>query len=255
MPSLDTDLHLSMLAESRGRRSLRARLGNALRCLRGGTDIYGLEWGDPDALAPLTYIRDRFLAPYVDSCATAVEIGPGGGRWTRYMMGAKALYALDCHQELLEELERNFKGPSLHPVLNDGDDFPGIPDACVDFVFSFGTFVHLDLDIIERYLVNMKRILAPGASVVIQYSDKTKPLGKLNPEFSENDPETMLALLTASGYETLEQDTGTLWHSSLVRFRRTGIDRRGQDGLGTGSKTSGGFVLPSTTVATRGSSR
>jgi cyclopropane fatty-acyl-phospholipid synthase-like methyltransferase len=167
----------------------------------------------------LVYVREHFLLPYIDPSKTVLEIGPGGGRWTRYMLRAGTLYAVDYHQELLDELHRNVRGVNLHPILNNGDDFPGIPDASVDFGFSFGTFVHLDVDIIERYLANLRRVLAPDATVVIQYSDKTKPLARENASFSENDPETMRALVVAAGYRIEEEDTGSLWHSAIVRFR------------------------------------
>jgi SAM-dependent methyltransferase len=220
MPGLDTDLHIRMLAGGRASRSLRGRVSTAARALmQGGDSVYGLEWGDPETLPPLVYVRDHYLLPYIDPSKTVLEIGPGGGRWTRYMMGAGTLYAVDYHQELLNELHRHVRGSNLHPILNNGNDFPGIPDASIDFGFSFGTFVHLDVDIIERYLANLKRVLAPGATVVIQYSDKTKPLGKENKEFSENSPEAMRAFVTAAGYEVQEEDTGSLWHSAIIRFR------------------------------------
>ncbi len=220
MPGLDTDMHTRMLASGRGPRSLRSRVRKAARALVQGNGIYGMEWGDPETLPPLIYVREHYLLPYIDRSKTVLEIGPGGGRWTRYMMGAGTIYAVDYHQELLGELHRYVRGSNLHPILNNGDDFPGVPDASIDFVFSFGAFVHLDVDIIERYLANLRRVLAPGAIVVIQYSDKTKPLAKANKGFSENDPETMRALVLAADYEVQEEDTGSLWHSAIIRFGR-----------------------------------
>jgi cyclopropane fatty-acyl-phospholipid synthase-like methyltransferase len=118
----------------------------------------------------------------------------------------------------LNELRANFDTGNITYIKNNGDDFPTIKDASVDFLFSFGTFVHLDLDIIDRYLRNMKALLNKGSNVVIQYSDKTKPLGKGNDGFSENDPEKMRALILAHGYSIYEEDVKTLWHSSIVRF-------------------------------------
>jgi phospholipid N-methyltransferase len=218
MPGLDTDLHLEMLASGRAARSLRSRVRKAGRAFMQGGGIYGMEWGDPETVPPLAYVREHFLLPYIDPSKTALEIGPGGGRWTRYMLRAGTLYAVDYHQELLNELQRNIRGSNLRPILNNGDDFPGVPDASIDFGFSFGTFVHLDIEIIERYLANLRRVLAPDATMVVQYSDKTKPLARENASFSENDPETMRALVTAAGYQIQEEDTGSLWHSAIVRF-------------------------------------
>jgi ubiquinone/menaquinone biosynthesis C-methylase UbiE len=134
------------------------------------------------------------------------------------MLDARRIYAVDYHQELLDELKSNFNRGNITFIKNNGDDFPSIPDGTIDFLFSFGTFVHLDAEIIDRYLKNMKRLLKPEAVVVIQYSDKTKPLGQRNAGFSENDPDRMRTLVLSNGYSIHEEDTKTLWHSAIVRF-------------------------------------
>lgn len=218
MPKLDTTLHLGMYRTGMKRRTLPARIKQALKVLFVKDNVYGLEWGDPETSPPLALVRDHFLLPYVTQETTALEIGPGGGRWTRYMLGVKRLYAVDFHQELLNELKSNFNPKNLTFVKNNGNDFPGIPNGSIDFIFSFGTFVHLDVEIIDRYLQNMKALLKPSTNVVIQYSDKSKPLGNSNKGFSENDPDTMRRLVSSHGYSIYEEDIKTLWHSSVIRF-------------------------------------
>jgi hypothetical protein len=74
--------------------------------------IYGLHWGNPQENPALRWVRDHYLLPYVDPRHSAIEIGPGGGRWTRYMLGFGQLYGIDYHQELLDELARSFQGCS-----------------------------------------------------------------------------------------------------------------------------------------------
>lgn len=207
MPKLDTKLHLNMYRGWKRGQSLLAK-----------DEVYGLEWGDPEVVDPLRYVRDHFLRPYVSPETTVVEIGPGGGRWTRYMLDAKQIYAIDYHQELLDELKSNIDSVRIVFLKNDGYNFPNVPNESVDFVFSFGTFVHLDMDIIDRYLQNMKPLLKPESNVVLHYSDKTKPLAKMNPSFSENDPDQMRNLVQSHGYYIYEEDIKTMWHSSLVRF-------------------------------------
>jgi ubiquinone/menaquinone biosynthesis C-methylase UbiE len=218
MPKLDTPLHLDMLRTGKKVRALPGRIKQALKVLFAKTDVYGIEWGEPETNPPLTYVRDHFLLPYVTQDAIALEIGPGGGRWTRYMLGVKRLYAVDFHQELLDELKSNFDSQNLTFVKNNGNDFPGIPNGSIDFIFSYGVFVHLDVEIIDQYLRNMKVLLKPSSNVVIQYSDKSKPLGKSNKGFSQNDPDTMRRLVSSHGYFIYEEDIKTLWHSSLIRF-------------------------------------
>jgi predicted O-methyltransferase YrrM len=219
MPELKTTLHLDMLHRfKRRKKNLLLRILAAIRreLLSGG--IYGLDWGDPEVVSPLRFIRDRYLLPYVSGERNAVEIGPGGGRWTRYMLGFKKLYIIDYHPELLQELKRNFRKPNMEFIKNNGTDFLGIPERSIDYLFSFGTFVHLDAPLIEAYLMNMKPILKPGANVVIHYSDKTKIMAKMNDDFSENTPAKMRKMLLDAGYKVCEEDVTTMWHSSVIRF-------------------------------------
>jgi len=64
--------------------------------------------GRPGRLAPLKFVRDTYVLPYVKPDHTAVEIGPGGGRWTRYLLGFKSIYAVDYHDEVLREFAKTF---------------------------------------------------------------------------------------------------------------------------------------------------
>jgi SAM-dependent methyltransferase len=217
MPDLNTTIHLSMLRDARHEHGLIARCKRALRTLVDRRPVYGMEWGDPDTMPPLQYVRDVFLLPYITPDTVSLEIGPGGGRWTRYLAKGRHVYAVDYHQELLDELARTLRRPDITPIKNHGDDFPGIPAGSVDFAFSFGVFVHLDLDIIDRYLGNLRPLLKPTGCAVIQYADRNKPLAR-NPGFSPNDPERMRAMARAHGYAILEEDTVTLWHSAIIRL-------------------------------------
>lgn len=219
MPGLDTKIHIDMLGDFKRRNPLPLRLLRALKRELFQPGIYGLEWGDPEVFAPLGYMRDRFLKPYVRADHNALEIGPGGGRWTRYLLDAKTLTIVDFHQELLDQLKRNYNKKNMVFVKNNGNDFPGVPDGSVNFLFSFGVFVHLDPPLIEAYLSSMRRVLASGANVVLQYADKTKIMAQGNPGFSDNDPTRMRAMVQAAGYTIVEEDLTSLWHSSVIRFQ------------------------------------
>ncbi len=134
------------------------------------------------------------------------------------MFGFKKLYVVDYYPELLAEMKRNFKRSNLKFVKNNGTDFPGINDHSIDYLFSFGTFVHLDTNLVAEYLSNMKRILKAGANVVIHYSDKTKIMAQINDGFSDNTPERMRSLVLDAGYKICEEDLTSMWHSSIIRF-------------------------------------
>lgn len=207
-----------MLKRSKRRRNLGLRIVKAVKRELSYGGIYGLEWGDPEVVEPLRFVRERYLLPYVNDQHCGVEIGPGGGRWTQYMLGFKKLYVVDYYPQLLEELQRHFKSPNMTFIKNNGTDFPGIAERSVDYLFSFGTFVHLDTKLIADYLRNMKRILKAGANVVIHYSDKTKIMAQTNDGFSENTPEQMRSLVLGAGYKICEEDLTSMWHSSIIRL-------------------------------------
>ena len=218
MPDLDTSLHLDMLNRFKKRNWLPIRLLKAIKEEIFSKEIYGHQWGDLDVVPPLRFIRDRYVIPYVNAEHNALEIGPGGGRWTRYLIGFRTLYAIDYHSELLEELKKNFNKKNITFIKNNGTDFPGIEKGSIDYLFSFGTFVHLDRTLIEAYLDNMKPIAKAGANIVLQYSDKTKIMAQLNEGFSDNTPEEMRKMVLNAGYQILEEDLTSLWHSSIIRF-------------------------------------
>jgi cyclopropane fatty-acyl-phospholipid synthase-like methyltransferase len=111
-------------------------------------------------------------------------------------------------------------------IKNNGSDFPGVPPSSVDYIFSFGVFVHLERHLIEAYLASMREILAPGGMVVLQYSDKTKIMGQINKNFAQNDPEQMRSMIGAAGYTIRQEDTTSLWHSDMVRFSLETLDDR-----------------------------
>lgn len=217
MPDLKTTLHLDMLrAFQQSRASLPTRLYRAVK-RELAPSVYGLNWGDPETVEPLRFIRDRYVTPYVRSDQTGLEIGPGGGRWTRYLIGFRKLHVVDYYGEILDELRKNFSSPNMLFIRNNGMDFPGVDDHSIDYLFSFGTFVHLDVPIIEGYLKNMKRLLKQESNVVLQYSDKRKVMAQ-NASFSDNNPEIMRRLIIENGYKILEEDLTSMWHSAVVRF-------------------------------------
>ena len=206
MPTLHSPIHVRTLDRFR-------RAGSP-----GSSGLYGLQWGDPDKVESLKAIRNHWLLPYVDPDQVALEIGPGGGRWTRYMLPFMRIYAVDLYADMLAELRKNFAQPNIVEVRNSGTDFPNVPLASIDFLFSFGCFVHLDAPIIAAYLANMRAIIHLDTQVVIQYSDKTKPLAANNPRFADNDPVRMRTMVERAGYRILQEDTTSLRNSAIMRF-------------------------------------
>lgn len=205
MPQLSTEIHTNMLT-------------NSIKRGETASEVYGMHWGDPKVKPFLAYVRDHWCAPYVNQNHTAMEIGPGGGRWTRYLLGFDKLITVDYHKELLEELDKSYRAPHLHLLHNNGSDFPGVEENSIDFIFSFGVFVHIDVDIINQYLGNMKKVLKPGGNIILQYSDKTKVQAAKNDGFSNNTPSIMRKMVLDHGFFILEENLTVLPHAGLIRF-------------------------------------
>ncbi len=218
MPDLDTQLHLDMLRSYKQQNGFVHRVRRAVREVVCPTEFYGLQWGDPEVSGPHIYMRDHYVLPYVKPDHVGLEIGPGGGRWTRYLLGFRKLYVVDYHAELLEELRGRFHTPNMQFIINHGTDFPGVPERSVDYVISVACFVHLELHLIAAYLKNIAGILKPNGNVFLTYSDKTKIGAQMNQTFTDNTQARMRRMVVQAGFRILEEDPTVLWNSGIIRF-------------------------------------
>jgi SAM-dependent methyltransferase len=195
--------------------------------------LYGSQWGDPDvrgigylvkhlfrshkAPAPLYKVVDQYIKPYVKADATVLEIGSGGGRWTRYLVPAGKVIAVDINAEFFDPLRTMFPHANLEFYQPAGFDLRAVASESVDFVFSFGTFVHIEPDGIAQYLAEIRRVLRPGAVAVLQYAAKEKPAGRANPTFSEMTAERMKLM---APMEIIEHNAHLVGHSNIAVFRK-----------------------------------
>jgi SAM-dependent methyltransferase len=203
---------------------------------------YGDQWGDPSVggfgyvwrklrhgrkvPGNLAKVRKRYLEPYVSPDAVALEIGAGGGRWTHYLLSAREVVVVELNSEFFPYLENRFP-EAAHKFRfyeTSGYEIGGVEDDSIDFVFSFGTFVHIDPDGIDAYLTEIRRVLRPGAVATIHYADRSKKFFAGRPPgyggFSDMDAEKMEKLLGKHGFELVEHDRTTLNHSNVSVFRR-----------------------------------
>ena len=126
--------------------------------------VLGEEWG-PNAVA-LQNI-ERFVRPYLPANARAVEIGPGGGKYSRHLSKlVSELILVDVSAEMLER-GRRVCGPNTQVLQIDGKSLQPLPDASFDAVMSFDVFVHLESEEIFRYFAESNRILKPGGALVL----------------------------------------------------------------------------------------
>jgi len=154
----------------------------------GGAPL-GDEWNRPEAIgidvAPdeiVPHLDREVFAPFLGTCETIVEIGPGGGRWTAILLPkCRRLIAADTSASMLAMLRRRFAGDArLVCVELDGLGLAPIADASADAVFSFDVFVHLPQWDVFNYLREIRRVLRPGGKAVVHHGNVFSELGWAN---------------------------------------------------------------------------
>lgn len=205
---------------------------------------YGDHWGDPTLSAPrllwrrlrhgerppgnLRKVVRRYVRPYVDSGATVLEIGPGGGRFTQFLVAAREVVLVDLNPEFFPYLEERFRDQAakLRFYETSGFEIAGVGSDTVDFVLSFGTFVHIPPEGIDEYLGDIRRVLRPGGIATLQYADRTKPFFRGaeagHKGFSDMNGAKMEAMLEARALEIVAHDQSVMRHSNVVVLRKPG---------------------------------
>ncbi len=167
----------------------------------------------------LVLFLHRYLRPHIRPGITVLEIGSGGGRWTNYMLEAAKIIVVELNAEFFDTLRQRFSQQLAKFQFYQTRDYEmdGIPDQSVDFVFSFGTFVHIEPEGIQQYLQQIARVLKPGSKAVIQYANKETQRGQERTGFSEMVPAKMETFVKDTpGLHIVTHDTELLPHSSVI---------------------------------------
>ena len=137
-------------------------------------DLYSYGWGDPESseaknipghiLGNYKKIKDEYLIPNIEG-KTILDIGSFDGKWTNFMGGAKRVICGDLDQKGFDLTKRRLGWDSLEFYLCEGDNLNGIEDKSIDFVFSMDSLVRSERDLINKYIYEIKRVLAPGGKV------------------------------------------------------------------------------------------
>src|SRR6059058_3178742 len=154
----------------------------------------GEEWSAPWGTSAVQW--EHAILPRVRDylpTGTILEIAPGFGRWTHYLKEyGKELWIVDRIAECIEACRQRFAADShVHCYLNDGRSLSMIPDASIDFVFSFDSFVHTNREIVAGYLNELRRTLKIGGKGFIHHSN----LGAYADSLSERVPEPLRKVL------------------------------------------------------------
>jgi SAM-dependent methyltransferase len=139
-------------------------------------EVWSDPWGGSEAQwygSLLPRIHRYLPAPRI------LEIAPGFGRWTRYLLPFCIDYlGIDLNANCVEACSKRFSdAPRARFVVNDGVSLRAAEDRHYDFVFSFDSLVHADFDVFEAYIPEILKKLAPRGVAFIHHSN----LGALPP--------------------------------------------------------------------------
>jgi SAM-dependent methyltransferase len=150
----------------------------------------GDEWGDE---AQWQAVFARLFVPFgVDGWRRAIEIGPGGGKYTELVLraGSGEVAALDVspafQRACAQRLGEHVGSGRLRPLLIDERDPDAVERAAaglgwigsVDAVFAIDTLVHLTATQIAALLLSATRVLRPGGVFLGTFADATSARGQ-----------------------------------------------------------------------------
>lgn len=185
--------------------------------------FYGEQWGSVEDRTDLSTVREKFVDLFVSPDKTCVEIGSGGGRWTRYLLGFRQLYCVELNPEMFWYIQTRFQNPdNVTYVQSTGSDLPGVPISGIDLVFSYGTFVHFEEDLFAAYFRSISEVMRPGSNLVLQISDNDKAIAKVEkPAFSAIRSEFVFDLLDELDLNLVELNKDILVHSNILHARKS----------------------------------
>jgi len=133
---------------------------------------------------------EEYLGHSLRPGMTVLEIGCGGGQWSRFMANLgmlKKLYCIDAlpevHNNFWNQVGAHHRG--LIEYRHVGDfSLDCIPDHSLDYVFSYDVFCHISASGQEEYLKNLRQKCRDGAQLLIMYADPAKYLAS-EPEHAD----------------------------------------------------------------------
>ena len=139
----------------------------------------GDEWTGQAELCGVSYsswkdsLVSRLILPNAGCTKNVLEIGPGHGRWSSFLIPNSAFCTLvDLSPNCLDYCRMRFSQSSnVEYFLTTGTSLPRYCDAQIDFVWSYDSFVHMSPGVIARYVAEIARVLRPTAVAIIHHAN------------------------------------------------------------------------------------
>jgi SAM-dependent methyltransferase len=103
-----------------------------------------------------------------------LEIGPGDGIWTEYLVANEPLYLVDIHQAFLDSTKSKFNElfqNRLRAYITKETKLDMLPQNQFGFVFSWNVFNYLTTDLVDQYLKEIFSALRPGGVCMFSYNN------------------------------------------------------------------------------------
>ncbi|MDQ2870940.1 MAG: class I SAM-dependent methyltransferase [Acidobacteriota bacterium] len=187
--------------------------------------VLGEEWGSAEQWKE---VFRRGVEPFLKPDAVVVELGCGGGKWSRMLAGRCRLICTDISSEMLEGTRAAVgEGKDVEYRKLSGFDFGAIPARSVDFIFSYDVLLHVEPQVVFSYLLDAKRILKPGGVFLLHQINILSPGGQLHfrQQFDQGTwrfgfadpgrhghiyysaPEVVRAMASMAGFDVIGMDT------------------------------------------------
>jgi SAM-dependent methyltransferase len=133
-------------------------------------DEWSAAWGGPSMHWQMSlYPRLRPLLP----ARRIVEIAPGQGRWTSFLLGYCDEYiGVDLSDTCIRICQERFKSDSSAKFfVNDGRSLPMVDAGAADLVFSFDSLVHVEADVMRAYVDELTVKLSDDGVAFLHHSN------------------------------------------------------------------------------------
>jgi len=106
-------------------------------------------------------------------CGNILEIASGYGRWSKFLIeyASSNFRGVDLSGECVDYCNANLKSPNASFILNDGTSLEDVSDIKYDFVFSFDSLVHVNPDVLEKYISQIIPLLNTNGTCFIHHSN------------------------------------------------------------------------------------
>lgn len=124
---------------------------------------------------------DTHIAPVLSGANLnrVLDLACGHGRFSELLAPlAKRLIAADANETCIAATRERLKDfDNVEYVVTNGYSLDAIPDGAITFIFCFDAMVHFDNDVVNAYIEETARILAPGGTGFFHHSNFTERPG------------------------------------------------------------------------------